>query len=366
MNLDNNSSKRITYIDSAKGLGIIFVVMAHLLGVLVLTDPKPLMEPVWKYLCTVTIAFFFTASGFTMAITNEASKDFKSLISKKSKNILYPYFTFSIIYLVYKICAVYITHNKDYDIKDIIECLLDSISFRGSSVLWFLSALFFGSLFFDFLLKKVNRIPAFIINTLLCLLVLFFSFIFNYSFWQKNYLFYFMYDLCIFALRIFTSSFCLNLGYEVFYLIQKIDERIGAIIKIKIVGIISAVIFLAISFYASTKANVDFAKNYYENPLFCFLGFIFGSIGLMLLTKNLLDCKLLQFLGKKALIIMLTHIDLKVLPYALLIAYGLNKHVSRAKEYVLYFSIFILVILFEAAWIWLIDHPLKFLLKKQK
>ena len=98
-----------------------------------------------------------------------------------------------------------------------------------------------------------------------------------------------MYDLCIFVLRIFTSSFCLNLGYEIFYLIQKIDERIGAIIKIKIVGIISAVIFIAISFYASTKANVDFAKNYYENPLFCFLGFIFGSIGLMLLTKNLLD-----------------------------------------------------------------------------
>lgn len=363
--------KRVTYIDSAKGLGIIFVVLAHLLGVLVLTDPKPLMDPIWKYLCSVTIAFFFVASGMTMAITNETKKDFKILIKKKLSTIMYPYLTFSIIYLIYKIFAVYITHNKDYSVKDIVEGLIDAVTLRGSSVLWFLSALFLGSLFFNFVARKTKSISCFVLNLVLVLITVFVQ---NYLYscnWYTDYYWYTIGDLVTTFFRIFTTSFFLNLGYLLYYFLNKYSFN-------KIIQIIIGFLFIAINFILAKYFIVDFAKNYFVGSLLsgndiikagldsfiCLFIMIIGAIGLILIVKNLLDCKPLQYLGAKSIIIMVTHIDLKVLPYALSISYAIAARISHAKEYVLYFSMLFLIIVFEMIWIYLFSKPLKFLIKK--
>lgn len=367
MTEDNKIQKvnRVTYIDSAKGLGIIFVVAAHLLGVLVLSDPKPLMEPIWKYLCSVTIAFFFIASGMTMAITNEHAKDFKLIIKKKMNTIMYPYFTFSIIYLVYKIFAVYVTHNKDYSSKDIVECIIDTVTLRGSSVLWFLSALFLGAIFYGFVFRKVGRFRCLIINIILFMITMFMSLILvKYSFY-KNYLWYFAGDIITTLFRIFTTAFFLNLGYELQLLINKLKIN-------KILEVIIGIILISINFILANKATIDFAKNWFVydssililTPLVCSICMVTGGIGLVLIVKNILDCKLLQYLGAKSIIIMVTHIDLKVLPYALSISYSLVARVSHAKVYVLYGTMIGLIILFELIWIYLFDKPLKFLIKK--
>lgn len=353
--------KRVTYIDSAKGLGILFVVTAHLLGVLVLNDPKPFMEPIWKYLCSVTIAFFFVASGVTMALIKESDKDFSVIFKKKCDSLLYPYVVFSIIYLVYKISAVYIFHNSDYSSKDIHECIIDIISFRGSSVLWFLSALFGGSLVTNFIIKKINKYMALCGCFVICILVMLLSDFFNNQLWNQNYLLLFTGNFLTMLARIFTTSFFLLLGIVLFQYLNKDKSNI-----VKFIEIIVGLIFIIANFILSQHTTVDFAKNYYKNPIVSIICMIIGSIGLMLLCKNILDNLIFRFLGEQSLSIMVSHIDLKVLSYALSIAYSLNTHVTHAKEYVLYGTIILLIIIFEAFWILLFKYPLHFLLKKPK
>lgn len=349
---------RVTYIDAAKGLGIIFVVFAHLLGVLVYTDPKPFMKPVWLFLCGVTIAFFFITSGFTIAVTGDNNKDFKIFINRKLKSIMYPYAVFSVIYLTYKIVSVYIFNNPEYTQADIIKCLIDTITLKGNSVLWFLSSLFTGSVFYYFIFNKVNRAVSFIINFSLTIIVVFSSQLmikFNIIS-ESSYFIYFLYDVATMIIRCFVTAFCLNFGFELFHLLNKKNIK-------RVPGILLGFIFTILSMFLSQYSVIDFANNHYENPAFCLLSMFLGSLGLMMLVKNLLDISFLRFLGDKSLIIMLTHIDFKVLPYALSISYALNGYVSHAKLYVLYFTIFVLVILFEAFWIYIFDKPLKFLIR---
>ncbi len=85
---DNNTefAKRMIWLDAAKGLGMILVIIGH---------GPTISENLWKLIWTFHMPFFFFLSGYTFHVNN----DTEQLINKKFKRLIIPYI-FTVIMLM--------------------------------------------------------------------------------------------------------------------------------------------------------------------------------------------------------------------------------------------------------------------------
>ena len=65
-----NAQKRITWLDMAKGVGIVLMVAGHLIGALQTIDNKPYFSPVYQFIASFHMPLFFIFSGILFRITN--------------------------------------------------------------------------------------------------------------------------------------------------------------------------------------------------------------------------------------------------------------------------------------------------------
>ena len=98
----NQTSKvqRVNYLDEAKAIGIIFVVVFHVLGTLINTDEKAFMPYVIRYIVTIALPIFFIVSGMLFYYKKPDNKGVKEVAKRKAKGLLTPYVCFSIILIV--------------------------------------------------------------------------------------------------------------------------------------------------------------------------------------------------------------------------------------------------------------------------
>lgn len=127
--------KRIHYLDYAKGIAIILVVLGHIFS----------GGNVKTYIYSFHMPLFFIISGYLFNYSNV--KSFKEFINKKIKAYLIPYVTFSIInilgyYLLSGLSLIVLRNN-----------LLETIKFCGIGALWFLPVLFIA--FVNLIIKKL-------------------------------------------------------------------------------------------------------------------------------------------------------------------------------------------------------------------
>ena len=90
MGICKNKSERVEWIDCAKGIGIILVIMGHSIC------PDTLLY--WLY--TFHMPLFFFLSGLTFNF--DKYFEFKSFVISKIKSLLIPYALLSLIYFVWK------------------------------------------------------------------------------------------------------------------------------------------------------------------------------------------------------------------------------------------------------------------------
>jgi len=131
--MENNSIKRLDYIDMAKGIGIILVVLGHI----IYTE-----ESIRVWISSFHMPLFFLIAGIVMAIKNESNID----IRKKFNSLIIPYMWFSLIDFIIDIGNVLL---GKIDISVFITNLISSVTFYGKSVLWFLTALFLSEVYFS-------------------------------------------------------------------------------------------------------------------------------------------------------------------------------------------------------------------------
>lgn len=108
------TAKRIAWLDSARGICIILVVVGHTIGGLrgaSLATDKGLLVNIFYFIYTFHMAAFFVLSGI-LARPN-ANKDAKRFFNNILKNILYPYFLFFIFYFIWNNSIV----NNEYIFK---------------------------------------------------------------------------------------------------------------------------------------------------------------------------------------------------------------------------------------------------------
>ncbi len=353
-----SEKKRIDGLDMAKGVGIILMVAGHLVGSLQTIDNKSWFSPFYQFVASFHMPLFFILSGIVLAVTGEEEKPMKTVVCRKARTLLLPYASFSLIYMVINLCTC-ILHPELLSFSDLWKYLIYSVTFRGISVLWFLPTLFFGELFFIWCRRRLPDARSALVFLAAGFLTMFFSPLFRWEGWEENLALMAVGALMQTAARSLLVSIFLLAGSYAALLFRDREKR-------SFWGLLSgAALLAACAFLCFQNGAVDLNYMVFDNFILYVLCACCGSFGVILLCKNLRRSRLLTFLGIHSLVIMATHMEFKVMYYAIRFSYWLNRYVTRVKVWILFLTMALFILLAEAGIVWLYDRYLYFLLGKK-
>ena len=272
--------KRINWIDQAKGIGILLVVIGHM------NIPQELSKIIFSF----HMPLFFFISGY---LYNEKkySVNFENVFYSKLKSLVWPFITFTIFYLI---LSVFINQKSIIQSFDYVDFFKGNRSLN--TPLWFLTALFSTEIIFSQIIRFFNTRKA----IFLILLIIIIGF-FNAIFWR--YTFFLNIDIALVTILFFLVGWLFkkyNWGKSIF-------KKGRTLLYI----IIAAIILLLTSL---TNEKINILENIYGNLILMLLAVIFGISLTILLAKQILNFKFLrivfEYLGKNSLIILGVHIIL--------------------------------------------------------
>lgn len=341
------TEKRINYFDMAKGLGIILVVLGHI---------EYISEELRAWISSFHMPLFFVISGMLICCGNQSSRDMKSIVHKRFKGIMIPYISFTLIYTLIDVLNIYL--NKITPL-DFVKNLISGVTLYGSSVLWFLPALFLSELGFLLIIKKLPRIPSIIIILAAAPLAYLGQIAISsvYTANESSLLITSLINLIRVFLRAVIAMSFVGIAYYTFPLLQKNTKFSW---KELALGIFMIILTLPLS---QINGCVDFRNIILKNFLLFYLCALLGSYGLVLICKNCRYSPQIGFFGMNSLIVMCTHINCYILYAAILLAWQIDTIVTRAKSYIFLFNIMALTFIFEAILILIINRFFPFIRK---
>jgi len=271
----NDKSGRLDFLDIAKGIGILFVVLGHIYAF----NPniKNGLFVVWIY--SFHMPLFFIISGMLLKY-KKIDESIVKFIFKRVKGLLVPYFVFSI----FTIAVLLFTEGASMSM--LIFYIKRTVVGIGIDTLWFLPTLFFGECIF-ILVKKVLKNDWLIILTSSLIYVLG-NFLTNYDGM-----------IIVFLVRIFITIGFITVGYYGFELIKWKDIPVFVLIIILIAQIIMSKI----------NSLVDLNNIILNNVVLYAINSILGSYIILEISKKIKLNELVYF-GKNSLIIMVVHLNL--------------------------------------------------------
>lgn len=126
-----SSNRRIVWIDTAKGLLILFVILGH----------AHVHTYVDVAINTFHMCGFFLLSGYTF----RANQDFKRFLGKQVRGLLLPYAIFSAVFLAVEAAKAYLLHIGSFNLYSGIISFFLPVSGRQSTsvyTMWFFPCLF--------------------------------------------------------------------------------------------------------------------------------------------------------------------------------------------------------------------------------
>lgn len=347
----NNTKKesnnlRLDYLDVAKGIGIILVVMGH---------TGFLKEGVSRFVFSFHMPLFFIISGMLLHHSDIDNRDIGPLIRKKIRSLMIPYISFSLIYIA--ISAVELLTGV-LSKAEMIQSVIYMFTLYGDSTLWFLPALLIGEILFILLNRKFKGVMLLAISCLLGFAAFWIQMGITplYAMNMDNLLITNIIDFVRVLLRAVIVTGFIAVGFFGY----------GLIPRKTLISIALGAAFLGVAFVLSRyNDTVDFHRIVTGNyGLFLSAG-VFGSFGVIFLSKGLVGIKILGYFGRNSLIIMCTHLRFYVLFGAIQLAFLINTYVTRAKDYV--FMLVILVVSFavEVLIIELFNRYLPFILGRK-
>lgn len=297
---DNLNSTRIDYIDIAKGIGIIFVIIGHNIS------PDTI---ILKFIYSFHMPLFFFIAGYLFEKKQYHTRPIKSILKTRLQGIIYPYLTLSVFNLIlYFILSLFFTKYINEPLK-IITLTLSTFGYHS---LWFLPTFAISTLIF--LVVKKIKIKANISIFVLIFLSLLLWFInakistANSIFWSGS-----LWYLSVYFGRLCSSIIFISIGYLFSYVYTKYIIKFCNM-TIYLCVILLSIVFLAIFDFNKINNdynNVNMSANEIGNPiLFIFIG-ILGSIIILLFSQHFIKHnKFLQYFGKNSILYMVLHMDL--------------------------------------------------------
>lgn len=286
--------KRIQYIDIAKGVCILLVVLGH--------------ELTWNdalryFIYSFHIPMFFALSGVTMYLTQECNRLKKDFISKNIYGIVIPYLAVSILYFLWDFSRWFASGKLSFHL--IALDLGQIVTGYGINVLWFLSTLFLTKVIFYQLARCKKKNNSFvvmlsiaIIGNIILIIVPYLS-----NALPENLVGRFIEWGTISIFRPIIALFFLGFGYYGYPLFEKERKNRWMSVLILLLGICLIPVLIH-----GKITLVDMISN---PPFMVFITGICGTIAVLMACSLLEECrfmsKLLTYFGKNSLIIMLTH-----------------------------------------------------------
>lgn len=339
---------RLDYLDMVKGVGIFFVVLGHI---------EYISTPLRVWISSFHMPLFFIVSGILMAVKNEPAQDFKVSVTKKFKGIIIPYLWFSFAYFIIDIFNVTIIKNIDINTFWIDQ--IDSITFYGMSVLWFLPALFLASIGFLFIRDRLGDKKCFIFLIVIALACYSIQRKILNPLYDANIDSLFIRSAINFARVFIRASIGMSfLGYA-FYIHRLITAFIPSFnkapsAKSRILTFLLGVVMLCINIYLSTiNKAVDMHYIILNNVALYYIGAFLGCYGIILICKSIPSIKLITYFGRNSLIVMAVHVNFYILYASLRIALKIDQYTTHAKHYIflavtMFFVFFFSTIVIEA------------------
>ncbi len=292
---------RIGYIDAAKGIGILMIMWGHI---------TRLSNPVSRYMSSYKIAIFFIISG--MMIAMKAAKDSSyqengntgTIVLKKAKSLLKPYFIFSLIAALFDLAFLTVTNQQSEILHVMADNLYATVTFRGISVLWFLPALFFGEvIFYCTGIRNWKLWKRYLVYVLLPVLLCLLSVLVGRAdkLTDNVFLFY----PCLTILKSIAAFWFVSIGYELYPFIEKTKSKwTYSWSAVLIFGGVNGVL-------SQINTGVDFNMlKMGKYPILFFICGVLGSVSMIILLRQICSrfkMPLLLYIGRNSLFIMATH-----------------------------------------------------------
>lgn len=319
-----NKKERLTYLDVAKGIGILLVVIGH-----VYAFNRQIVDRffvVWLY--SFHMPLFFIISGMLIAYKDE--KDIWKFVKKRIKGILIPYVFFSIFSII--VFAIVNDFNREVFVQNVKA----TICGVGIDTLWFLPALFFGEVIF-FVLRNLlkNKYVICIISAIIYTLG---------NFMMKDYGL-----ICLFLGRICIAVGFIMIGNYTMNLIRKRNMPWYGLIVIAIFSVILSKI----------NGLVDLNNLVFNNHILYLINSLIGTY-LILEISKLIDIDEITYWGRNTLIVMATHLNIIYILF--------NKILGiHSFGYVTGMIVFVLLLAVERIIIYVVNRYMPFLMgRKQK
>jgi len=280
---------RLNWVDSLKGLGIFLVIMGHL---------KP-PQIVWLWIFSFHIPLFFFISGYVFNSKKYLDNP-KTFVISRFKQLIIPYFYYSILTLIIVLISNYFYYNKikiplNYDISELFYAITYGVgnkaNFDYSIInvpLWFLPGLFVTSIIFLCIFLIFNKsLHLFVFNTI-------FISVLGYVFIQ----------FLPFAL---PWSFAVALSVIIFYASgyffrSYLEDKFFKIADILILPLL-LISFCSIGFNPTNINNWYYNANIFSFYLFAFA----GILSMIYIVKRKNPSRIFSFYGKNTLIVFAIH-----------------------------------------------------------
>ena len=146
--IENTPRKRHDYIDAAKGIGILFVVFAHV------NYTPSLLTIIYSY----HMPLFFIMSG--MLFNRGNYPNFRAFIKRKLQTLICPYVLFYILAILFSLAVGIVANIEGINIRELGQQFLQIFINQGSgkiinSPLWFIPCLFVIEIMYFFISKTI-------------------------------------------------------------------------------------------------------------------------------------------------------------------------------------------------------------------
>ena len=382
--------KRLEYFDVVKGIGAILVLLGHLQGDQIFSY-SPYFLPMCEWIFSFHMPLFFIVSGMLISYRNDISKDYNETVKKRFKGIMIPYFWFCFFYMTVVIVALIKGEIAPYTLY---LNLFYVLSMYGMSVLWFLPALFLGEILFIFLIKKFgDKKGAGCVYALGAIALILLVFVHKGTY--ETELLKRVHDVIITCLRPFVAATFVGAGYYGFKLVSgwlyrhdvvdcdakaikdmeassdcfvevgPLQKFINTPVKQVVFDIALGIILMIIGLLnVNHNHGVDFRSLVIKNYFFYYLCALTSSFGLILICKHIRPFKILTFFGVNSLIFMGVHGSETVVYWATQLAMWVNQFLTRARGYICYAIIVLVILVYVSIMIVLINRFAPFILGK--
>ncbi len=284
MNTNVNANNRIEWIDAAKGIGIIFVVLGHIW----------LIGPGQKYISSFHMPLFFFLSGYIFSVGKY--RNLKQFVYSKVNRILIPYAWFSILsFLYWAIFERTVSGNPISPVTAFVNIFICQGADRHlphNPALWFLPCLFIAELMFYCIARNIKReyVPIILLITSIASYFITRFFPGNF-FWSTN--------------VALTGMVFYGIGY-VTHSTRRLLISSSGVIAFIFVGSIMIGLFLSLK-----NTYVIMAACLYGDYFYFYSAAFFNIAGIIAISVLLKRTAWLVYLGRNSLTIFALHFPIK-------------------------------------------------------